>query len=118
MAMDPYEGYQTHFGFDHFDLETMALSRLGNDPYSDCYNLGWRNHPNFSLEAPAMENSASYPHGLDNQAYLQSKSQSFYPPSNFHPPHQQWQSSPYNVGFEDKVLVALSKLEVDTQFLH
>ena len=25
-----------------------AFSRPGNDPYSNTYNLGWRNHPNFS----------------------------------------------------------------------
>ena len=25
-----------------------AFPRLGNDPYSNTYNPGWRNHPNFS----------------------------------------------------------------------
>jgi hypothetical protein len=43
MTMDPYEGYQTHFEFDHFDLELVAFSRPANDPCSDYYNLGWRN---------------------------------------------------------------------------
>jgi len=46
--MDPYEGYQTHFGFDHFDLEYVAFSRPANNPYSDYYDPGWRNHSNFS----------------------------------------------------------------------
>jgi hypothetical protein len=27
---------------------SAAFSRLGNDPYSNTYNPGWRNHPNFS----------------------------------------------------------------------
>jgi hypothetical protein len=58
MAIDPYEGYQTHFGFDHFDLEPMAFSRPANNPYSDYYDLGWRNHPNFSWQNQATGNSA------------------------------------------------------------
>jgi hypothetical protein len=40
------------------------------------------------------------------------------PPFDFHPPHQQWHSSPYNAGFEDKVLAALGKLEADTKLQH
>ena len=27
---------------------TMTFQRPKNDPLSPCYNLGWRNHPNFS----------------------------------------------------------------------
>jgi len=26
-----------------------AFARPNNNPYSQMYNLGWRNHPNFSL---------------------------------------------------------------------
>jgi hypothetical protein len=52
--MDPYESYQTHFGFDHFDLKPMAFSKLGIDPYFNYYNPGWRNHPNCSWKAQAM----------------------------------------------------------------
>jgi hypothetical protein len=32
MAMDPCEGYQTHFDFDHFDLEPVVFSRPANNP--------------------------------------------------------------------------------------
>jgi hypothetical protein len=35
-----------------------ALSRLGNDSYSNTYNPGWRNHPNFSWKNPTLGNSA------------------------------------------------------------
>ncbi len=59
----------THFGFDHFDLEPVTLSRPENDPYSNYYDLGWRNRPNFSWQAQAMGNSAPQCHGLQNQAY-------------------------------------------------
>jgi hypothetical protein len=67
MAMDPYEGYRTHF-----DLELVAFSRPENDPYSDYYDLGWKNHHIISWEAQAARNSAPQFHGLHNQAYLQS----------------------------------------------
>jgi hypothetical protein len=39
-----------------------AFSRPGNDPYSNTYNPGWRNHPNFSWKSPNVENSAPGPH--------------------------------------------------------
>jgi hypothetical protein len=42
-----------------------AFSRPGNDPYSNTYNPGWRNHPNFSWKGQNAENSTSGPH---NQA--------------------------------------------------
>jgi len=35
-----------------------TFSRLGNYPYSNTYNLGWRNHPNFLWKAQASGNSA------------------------------------------------------------
>jgi hypothetical protein len=35
-----------------------AFSRPSNDPCSNTYNLGWRNHPNFSWKAQASGNSA------------------------------------------------------------
>ena len=31
-----------------------AFSRLGDDPYSNTYNLGWRSHPNFSWKNPTL----------------------------------------------------------------
>jgi hypothetical protein len=70
--MDPYKGYQTHFGFDHFDLEPIAFSRPANNPYSDYYDPGWKNHHIISWEAQAAGNSAPQFHGLHNQVYLQS----------------------------------------------
>jgi hypothetical protein len=39
---------------------------------------------------------------LYHKAYPQFNDQDVYPPSNFHPLHQQWQSSPYCADFEDK----------------
>jgi hypothetical protein len=101
MAMDSYEGYQTHFGFDHFELEPMAFSRLVNNPYSNYYDLGWRNHHNFSWQDQATRNSALECHEMHNQAYPQFNNQAFYPPSNFLPSYQQWQSTPYCADLED-----------------
>jgi hypothetical protein len=62
-----------------------------------------------------MGNSAPQCQKLHNQVYLQFSNQAFHPPSDFHPPHHQWQSSPYSAGFKDIVLVALSNL---AQLLH
>jgi hypothetical protein len=69
MAMNPYEGYQTYFGFDHFDLEPVAFSRPANNPYSDYYDPGWRNHPNLSWQYQATRYLAPHCHELHNQAY-------------------------------------------------
>lgn len=87
MAMDPYEGDQTHFGFDHFDLEPEAFSRPSNNPYSDYYDPGWKNHHNFSCQDKATRNSAPQCYELHYHAYPQFNNQVFYPPSNFHPSH-------------------------------
>jgi hypothetical protein len=43
----------------------VAFFRPGNDPYSNTYNLRWRNHPNFSWKSPNAKNLALGPH---NQA--------------------------------------------------
>jgi hypothetical protein len=87
MATDPYESYQTHFGFDHFDLKPAAFSRPVNNPYSDYYDPGWRNHPNFAWQDQATRNLAPQCHELHNQAYLLFNNQVFYPSSDVHPPH-------------------------------
>ena len=39
-----------------------AFFRLGNDPYSNTYNPGWRNYPNFSRKSPNAENFTLGPH--------------------------------------------------------
>jgi hypothetical protein len=39
-----------------------AFSKQGNDPYSNTYNPGWRNHSNFSWKSPNAKNSALGPH--------------------------------------------------------
>jgi hypothetical protein len=36
----------------------VAFSRPSNDPYSNTYNPGWRNHPNFSWKNPTSGNLA------------------------------------------------------------
>jgi hypothetical protein len=43
-----------------------AFSRPSNDPYSNSYNLGCRNHPNFSWRA---QDSGNSPPRLYNQAH-------------------------------------------------
>jgi len=44
-----------------------------NDPYSTTYNLGWRNHPNFSYKAPNPHPSQGHsnPLGFQYRAPLQ-----------------------------------------------
>jgi hypothetical protein len=66
-----------------------AFSRPGNDPYSNTYNLGWRNHPNFSWKNPTSGNSTL---GQHNQA--QSSRQPYQPSSTYWPPQQQYQTAP------------------------
>jgi uncharacterized coiled-coil protein SlyX len=66
-----------------------AFSRPGNDPYSNTYNPGWRNHPNFSWKGQNAENSTSGPH---NQA--QSNRQPYNSSSTYRPPHKQYQAAP------------------------
>jgi hypothetical protein len=58
-----------------------AFSRLSNDPYSNTYNPGWRNHLNFSWTSPNAENSTLRPH---NQA--QSSRQPYHSSSAYRPP--------------------------------
>jgi hypothetical protein len=66
-----------------------AFSQPGNDPYSNTYNPGWRNHPNFSWKNPTAGNSAP---GQHNQA--QSSRQPYQPSSTYRPPQQQYQAAP------------------------
>ncbi|XP_059463451.1 uncharacterized protein LOC132192202 [Corylus avellana] len=70
-----------------------TFARSGNDPYSNSYNLEWRNHPNFSWRGEALGNLAR-PHGLHNQAHSQPFNQSFNPSPNYRPPQQQYQLEP------------------------
>ena len=70
-----------------------------NDPYSNCYNHGWRNHPNFSWRSQNVDNpqAQSYrpiPPGFQNQIYA--------PPSS----HQ----APSRSSDIDKVLSSLDTL--------
>jgi uncharacterized coiled-coil protein SlyX len=66
-----------------------AFSRPGNDPYSNTYNPGWRNHLNFSWKGQNAENSTSGPH---NQA--QSNRQPYNSSPTYQPPHKQYQAAP------------------------
>jgi hypothetical protein len=79
-----------------------AFSRLGNDPYSNTYNPGWRNHPNFSWKSQNAENSTPRPH---NPA--QSNRQPYNSSSTYQPPHKQYQAAPpprSDSNFEDRML--------------
>jgi hypothetical protein len=86
----------------------VAFSRPGNDPYSNTYNQGWRNHPNFSWKSPNVENSAQGPH---NQA--QSNRQPYNSSSTYQPPQKQYQAAPpprSNLNFEDWMLKMMSDM--------
>jgi hypothetical protein len=55
----------------------------------------------FSWQDQAPESYAPQFHELYHQTYSEFNDQAAYPPSNFHPPHQQWQSYSYCADFED-----------------
>jgi hypothetical protein len=85
-----------------------AFSRSGNDPYSNTYNPGWRNHPNFSWKSQNAENLAPGPH---NQA--QSNRQPYNSSSTYQPPHKQYQAAPpprSDSNFEDRMLKMMSDM--------
>jgi uncharacterized coiled-coil protein SlyX len=85
-----------------------AFSRPGNDPYFNTYNLGWRNHPNFSWKNPTLGNSTPWQH---NQA--QSSRQPYQPSSTYRPPQQQDQAAPpprVESNFEDRMLNMMSEM--------
>jgi hypothetical protein len=77
------------------------FSRPRNDPYSDSYDPGWSNQSNILWQSQAPENYAPHFDELYHQSYMQFNDQVAYPPSNYHPPHQKWQASPYCADFED-----------------
>ncbi|KAI5663351.1 hypothetical protein M9H77_22676 [Catharanthus roseus] len=84
-----------------------------NNPYSNTYNSGWRNHPNFSWKQQGGEGQ------LGQQQYQQNKQPGMTAPPGFQsqryvPPHPP-QSG--NSIFEEKVLSALKGLESMTQIL-
>ncbi|KAI5677391.1 hypothetical protein M9H77_08341 [Catharanthus roseus] len=82
-----------------------------NNPYSNTYNSGWRNHPNFSWKQQGGEVQ------LGQQQYQQNRQSGMTTPPGFQsqryvPPHPP-QSG--NSIFEEKVLSALKGLESMTQ---
>jgi hypothetical protein len=89
------------FSNNFSEYMNTQFSRPRNEPYYDSYHPGWSNQSNISWQAQAPENYAPQFHELYHQACPQFNDQAVYPPSNFHPPHQQWQSSPYCADFED-----------------
>jgi hypothetical protein len=81
----------------------QGYSRPTNDPYSQTYNSGWRNHPNFSWKQPGQAAPSfppqrpSYP---NNQAAYPRPPQAYNPA----PPPPEKQRSP---NFEEQVLKSL-----------
>ncbi|XP_062166982.1 uncharacterized protein LOC133873275 [Alnus glutinosa] len=45
------------FSDDSTEQVNVAFSHPGNDPYSNTYNPGWRNHPHFSWKAQASSSN-------------------------------------------------------------
>ena len=93
----------------------QGFSRPGNDPFSNTYNPGWRNHPNFSWkQAPwnsfAQSQRPNLPNTLNPSGYQPIRPQQPFPHSNLLPPR--------NPSFEERVLQGLQGLEANTQMLH
>jgi len=86
-----------------------AFSHPGNDPYSNTYNPGWKNYPNFSWKAQVASNSVPE---VYNQA--QSNMQPYQPSSTYMRPQQQSQATPsprLDSDLQDHFLKFMSKMD-------
>ena len=107
----PYASHHSEFSQEQINAAQGFPSH--NNPYSNTYNPGWRNHPNFSWRQQGGDGQQGqrpnqggqsgmvFPPGFQTQRYIPC------------PP----QASSSNSGFEDKVLLALKSLESKTQIL-
>jgi uncharacterized coiled-coil protein SlyX len=101
----PTAGNYTDVSHEHVNA---AFSKPGNDPYSNTYNPGWRNHPNFSWKNPTLGNSAP---GQHTQA--QSSRLPYQPSSTYRPPQQQYQAAPLpraESNIEDRMLNMMGEI--------
>jgi hypothetical protein len=109
-TMHKVNNYPTYVNYANASNEQVnaTFSRPGNDPYSNTYNPGWRNHPNFSWKNPTSGNLAP---GQPNQA--QSNRQPYNSSSTYQPPHKQYQAAPpprSDSNFEDRMLKMMSDM--------
>ena len=65
----------------------QSFQRPGNDPFSNTYNPGWRNHPNFSWKP---QNSNLSPFAQNQRPYVPNSFQQ----NQYRPPTQQYQPPP------------------------
>jgi hypothetical protein len=96
------------FSYGTHEQVNAVFSCSGNDPYSNTYILGWRNHPNFSWKAQALGNSTPRMH---NQA--QSSRPSYQPFSTYRSPQQQSQAPPFpppNFDIQAQMMKLLSEI--------
>ena len=89
-----------------YQAQTRMVPRPGHDSFSNTYNPGWRNHPNFSWKTHPVTNT------MLNRPNFQE--------TNFRPRPYAPQPQPnnYEPTFEAKVLQALKGLEEHTQILN
>ncbi|KAF7841481.1 uncharacterized protein G2W53_003779 [Senna tora] len=82
------------------------------NPYSNTYNPGWRNHPNFSWRQQNLDRQRQQvnPNGLVNPSTYQS-------PRYAQPSPQSFQSSGIEHNFQNQVLSALKNLDPMRQLL-
>jgi hypothetical protein len=102
-----------HIAVNYTDVSNeqvnAAFSKLGNDPYSNTYNPGWRNHPNFSWKSPNTKNSTPGPH---NQT--QSNRQPYNSSHTYQPSHKQYHDAPplrADSNFKDRMLNMLGEIK-------
>ncbi|XP_057444569.1 uncharacterized protein LOC130736799 [Lotus japonicus] len=65
------EGGQRNAEDAEFDEEVKAMGNYQNDPYSNTYNPGWRNHPNFSWRDQNNSGDAGGSNQFPNQRQYQ-----------------------------------------------
>ncbi|CAN6567578.1 unnamed protein product [Malus baccata var. baccata] len=81
----------------------QGQNQSSHDPYSNTYNLGWRDHPNFKWREP---------HQPQNQGGFRQQPPGFFP-KTYGPPRNQAQSGPSTLGTSldnDALLKILTKL--------
>jgi len=94
----PTAGQFSNYSYEHMNTQFFGPR---NEPYCDSYDPAWSNQSNIPWQAQAPESYAPQFYELYHQTYPQLNDQAAYPSSNFHPPLQHWQSSPYCANFED-----------------
>ena len=92
------------------DNMNAAFTRQNYNPYSKTYNLGWRNHPNFSWSQSGSEQPRqNFPNQFTSQSHQPSFQPNFH--HNFQPNYQHQPHPEKKMSDLEKALKAMSKTQ-------